>query len=251
MQMLMMLAPIIGLVGFVAYIWLVVVAFKESAGWGLLVLFLSPITAIVFAIKFWQESKRPFLVYMGSGVASLGILVAMFSAMGGFAMMSMAQQMNQGDVSEEQVAVMIEQTMDKWEDSGLLDEEEQQQLDVMRQELHNLREEAEHETAPPPVEVPSIQADPDPAARQLRVVPPKAEPQAEAPPVRSGRISVKAATGHVGEFVRAVTRDEREHIGRIVRADGNSILLETHLSAGTFSYELTAREIDTLDLLRP
>jgi hypothetical protein len=39
-------------------------------------------------------------------------------------------------------------------------------------------------------------------------------------------------------------------VGEILEADGNSILLETHLSAGTFSYALSAREIDTVTVLR-
>jgi hypothetical protein len=96
----------------------------------------------------------------------------------------------------------------------------------------------------------SIQSDSIQMPRQLRVVPPTPKSEPAALPVKPSRISVKSASRHVGAFVRIVTNDEREHVGEILEADGNSILLETHLSAGTFSYELSAREIDTVTVLR-
>ena len=80
------LLPLLCIVSFVGFVWLVCIAFRTSTPWGVGVLLLSPISALIFAIKHWQESKKPFLIYAGSFMAACVLLVGM----GGFAMMSMA-----------------------------------------------------------------------------------------------------------------------------------------------------------------
>ncbi len=59
---------------FVGYIWLLVRAFKVSTGWGLGVMFLSPIAAIVFAVKHWESAKKPFALYLASLFLSVGLM---------------------------------------------------------------------------------------------------------------------------------------------------------------------------------
>ena len=54
------LAWVLSLVG---YLWLAIVGFKRSVLWGLLVLLLSPVTAIIFAMTNWFDARKPFLVY--------------------------------------------------------------------------------------------------------------------------------------------------------------------------------------------
>ncbi len=39
---------------------LIILAFKESTGWGLAYLFL-PFASLVFIVKFWEVCKKPFL----------------------------------------------------------------------------------------------------------------------------------------------------------------------------------------------
>ena len=75
------------LVCLVAWIWLLVVAFRASLGWGLLVFFLSwlLIPIIVFAVKFWTEAKRPVILY------ALGMILAF--AAGGTAVFVMGMEL--------------------------------------------------------------------------------------------------------------------------------------------------------------
>jgi hypothetical protein len=54
---------------FAAVIWLIVVAFKTSLGWGFATLFL-PGAGIVFAILNWQVAKKPFLTSVASVVVT-------------------------------------------------------------------------------------------------------------------------------------------------------------------------------------
>jgi len=76
-------AQILALVSFVIFIWLVVLAFKRSVGWGLSVLFLSPISAALFARKYWDEVKLPFVVFASTFLASTAIGLYLFTAWGG------------------------------------------------------------------------------------------------------------------------------------------------------------------------
>jgi hypothetical protein len=70
-----------GLIGLVAWIWLLVVAFRVSPGWGLLIFFLSWtwIPVIVFAVKYWDLAKKPIILYaVCFGVSAVAYLVAVF-----------------------------------------------------------------------------------------------------------------------------------------------------------------------------
>ncbi|MEX1287112.1 MAG: hypothetical protein AB1Z57_04150 [Acidimicrobiia bacterium] len=61
-----------GLIGFAAWIWLLVVAFRVSVGWGLLILLLgwTWIPIIIFAVTYWDLAKRPIMLTAVSVVVS-------------------------------------------------------------------------------------------------------------------------------------------------------------------------------------
>jgi hypothetical protein len=69
MALTALLLAIGGLIGLVAWVWLVVLAFRTSIGWGLLILLLgwTVIPIIIFAVHHWDEARRP-LVLCGIGV---------------------------------------------------------------------------------------------------------------------------------------------------------------------------------------
>ena len=74
-----MLGTLLMVVGYgiaiVGGIWLLVVAFRESLGWGLCSLLL-PIVSLVFAITHWDDAKKPFLTNLvGVAVVIVGILL--------------------------------------------------------------------------------------------------------------------------------------------------------------------------------
>ena len=63
----MVLMVVGGLVSLAAFIWLLVGAFRESMVWGLACLFI-PFAVLVFAFKFWDEAKMPFLGYLAGSI---------------------------------------------------------------------------------------------------------------------------------------------------------------------------------------
>jgi len=57
----------------VSWIWVVVIAFKDSAGWGIGSLLLNPL-ALIYALKHRDRCKRPLMVF-GVGLALYAILM--------------------------------------------------------------------------------------------------------------------------------------------------------------------------------
>jgi hypothetical protein len=96
MKTLFVLSQLLFLVATGSLIWLVVRAFRRHIGWGLAVLFLSPFSAIFFAIRHWEDAKKPFLAYIGSLVSGFAILIFVFISWGGLEVLLAAKQMSQG-----------------------------------------------------------------------------------------------------------------------------------------------------------
>jgi hypothetical protein len=70
-----------GLIGLVAWIWLLVVAFRVGVGWGLLIFFLgwTWIPIIVFAVNHWDLAKRPIMLsVLGVVISGAAYAIAVF-----------------------------------------------------------------------------------------------------------------------------------------------------------------------------
>lgn len=238
MQVLGILFPLIGLVSLVAWVWLVVVAFKRSVGWGIAVLLLSPIAPVVFAVKYWQESKKPFLICVGSVTASLAMVVVMLTFMGGFAMTNMAKQMSAGEVGEAEVAAFMEE----------LTPEEREELQQTRQAMR-VEDVGEGDTSTGP----ASSAD-GPATRPIQraVETPEPEP-VETASVRKQRdiVPLSDVAKHVGKMLRVVGEDGRTFRGRLVTDDGDELIFEKSFSSGTMAVSWKKSEILSLHKIRP
>ncbi len=70
---LLVVGIIIALIG---GIWILVLAFQESALWGLGCLFV-PFVSLIFVIMHWEIAGKPFLINLGGGaVALLGAILS-------------------------------------------------------------------------------------------------------------------------------------------------------------------------------
>ena len=237
MNLLGILFPLLGLVTLGAYIWLVVVAFKHSAGWGIGVLLLSPISAIVFAVKYWQESKKPFLLYIGSVSASIAMLFAMFAFVGGSMVMDLANQMQEGEAGEVEVAAFLEQ-QDPMEKPAQLNDAEQ--LPVTPETTDDAAQPA---TQPDPVEdqpeshpsLPPVAETPDPVATGSRT---------------RDLVRMSDVGRHVGQVLRLVAVDGRSFRGRLVADNGTELMFEKNYSSGMITVPWNKSEIESLYRVR-
>jgi hypothetical protein len=252
-----LLINLLSLVAFAAGIWLVVVAFKRSVGWGLAVLFLSPIAAIIFAIKYWEESKKPFLIYTGSFVAAIVLMVMMIGSLGGYEMMQMATSGE--DISDEEAAEFMNRTMDKWEDSGLMSAEDKRKLREMRQQLDQdlaSGSTGTATTAPGGTDRPVARRTPGsrpgtglprptwkPASSGALAIPPQL---ASSVPRGYKSIPVHQADDHIGKVIRLTERSGLQHKGTLAKTDAQTLLLEKYLTAGTVGLEFRKSEIEAL-----
>jgi len=55
-----------GILSFVGWIWLIVVGFQASALWGIIAII--PCVNLVWVVKGWPATMRPFLLMFGGGV---------------------------------------------------------------------------------------------------------------------------------------------------------------------------------------
>jgi len=269
MGLLMLLMPLASLVSFIGFVWLVRNAFRSGTGWGLAVLFLSPISAIVYAVKFWNESKKPFLVYCGGAAGGLVMMVMMFGALGGFQAVQMANAMSNGELDEAQAEEFINGQIDRIESAGMLDSQGQADLERIKSAMSEMTAEAQDAADAEAVdeapmtgdEVTDADAEPrgsiaDPELERAETEEALAAAMrvrtnavvSENREVPSGPVRVQDASRYVGERVLAVGTDGLEHRGRLASVDAGSIWLEQNFSGGTFQLELKRSQIRTLEI---
>jgi len=67
----MILSLVGGVIALVGFIWVVILAFKQSILWGLACII--PCVQIIFAIMHWEKARKPFLIALGgTALCSLG-----------------------------------------------------------------------------------------------------------------------------------------------------------------------------------
>lgn len=96
METLLLVTRIFGLVALGALIWLAIRAFKTKPGWGFAVLLLSPFSAAVFGVKYWEEQREPFLLYITTFAATFALCVYLFAVSGGLELLGMTASSQRG-----------------------------------------------------------------------------------------------------------------------------------------------------------
>ncbi|MGB7932657.1 MAG: hypothetical protein WCH04_10620 [Gammaproteobacteria bacterium] len=84
MNILSQIALLAGLIAGISLIWLAVRAFGKHVAWGLVVLFLSPLAAVIFGIRYWRDEKGPFLVYVATFSIAMTLGLYVFTLQGGW-----------------------------------------------------------------------------------------------------------------------------------------------------------------------
>ena len=99
MNTLPLITQLFALLASASMIWLIIRAFKTHPGWGFAVLLLSPVSAIVFGVKYWDKQKQPFLLYVTTLTATLVLCIYLFTVSGGMELLRFSatfQQQAQG-----------------------------------------------------------------------------------------------------------------------------------------------------------
>jgi hypothetical protein len=254
MKLLALLMPLLSLATLGTFIWLVVVAFKRSALWGVLVLLLSPIAAIVFAVKHWPEHKKPFLAY-GSCAAAWLMVFAATLVFVGRTVVHMAQEAQRVQGLEGTVAFAgAEPSLDEPgaayapEGAEVAGTDGDVPLDTWPEGEDGLQGEAgeqdaqEASAAQPAVEV-------RPAPRDVPDTVDLPAVQSQGPGSR-GLLPVQQIDDHVGEKLRVTTKDGSEFVASFVGQSGDELQFQRRITSGTMNVYIGRNEIRTLELIR-
>ena len=85
----------------VTLFWLGVNAARKNTLWGMLVLLLSPVSAVIYGIKYWQDSRLPFLAYSLSLVSAITLGAYLLHASGTWQVMQTSMHMHQAILSKD------------------------------------------------------------------------------------------------------------------------------------------------------
>ncbi len=244
METLALLASLVGIILLASYIWLAVVAFRRRVLWGVLVLLLSPITAVIFAAKYWVEAKEPFLLFMVCFTLYFSYTGYIFVHMGGPEMFDMADRMERGEFTEEDAFNFIEDTMDRMGSSGLLDAQEKQDLAEMQTMLNALKEDYQRPQAES-----NDRFTADPAPESSRPTP-QNYPY-ERPRLTYQDVPLPGLTTLINMPIRVFDRQGREHNVTLLGVEDGNLKLRKNIGSGTFDYELPNAKIERIQALAP
>lgn len=230
--LLSLVAIVFGVVAFAASVWLVVVAFRRSALWGLLSL-LVPFAAVAFAIKHWKEARKPFLVSVGAAVAS-GVLVF---ATAGLAASASARDRAPKPAADPSSADVAQRSPAREpapaEGSGALE----------------AAEPAPESASAEPIKLRVVGDEAAPAAPVAPAAPSPSAALYDAGEVTKdgyAPVSWNNASGLPGRWVKIVMANGRVHRGEVLKADADGLRLQRWLGGGTIVVDFRRSEIETL-----
>lgn len=211
-------------VSLVGAIMMAVAAFRVSALWGVVVLFV-PFGALVFIIKYWPEAKKSFFVNLaGAGAAALGWLA--FAA--GIASMAGAQFEAAARAAADDMKVEVE----------------------TRQPVHKTVRSADSRSsraASAPVAVaqdaagvssPAGESSPSGSLADM----PLPTPGADVPPPIAA-ISPNEIARHIGEVLVLTDHDGRRIRGTLLSVDRDALRIERDMSGGSVSYAIARKDV--------
>jgi len=228
-----------------SFIWLVVRAFRNNYGWGIVVLFFSPISAVVYGIKYWKTDKLPFLAYTMTSVSAIALCLHLFSAWGGWELLRVSQQVQQGIEShtltetDMQALVTISQIFD--EHSGL-DMQSSNLLQLARRELDLQAERLAVDEATRAVAAKQESLDFENIARKVK-------PEQERYRLAYETIKVADARNYVGSTVKVTRKNVVEREYRLVKALENQLEFVQRAGSGSYTFRFRNNDIEKIRVL--
>ncbi|MDH3980047.1 MAG: hypothetical protein OEU91_05990 [Gammaproteobacteria bacterium] len=245
MNLLTTITQALAAASMLAFIWLTVRAFRTHFGWGLGVLLLSPFSATAFGLKYWNNEKKPFLVYILTTLGYISLAAYLFSTWGGWEVLRTSALVETGlqnrNLSSRNAEAFMKANLAFIEKSGIeinnpqLVSMVQQQLDLetaRQAELEAIRKAQEERD--------------NLSASQMNK---KIKPQEERYRLAYRTIRVTDAKKYVGATVKITRKNAQEKEYRLIAANGNSLKLTQRTRNGSYSFSLRNNDIEKLRIL--
>jgi hypothetical protein len=243
MNLLTQIALLAALIAGISMLWLVGHAFRKHAAWGVAVLVLSPVTAVIFGIRYWRDEKAPFLLYVATFTiaATLGLYV--FTVKGGWDVARTAfhaQQYVHLQFSGESGNISPEHT--SLNTVG--------EASVPVDKAAESRHEESSPIQPDPAESPAIdsgQTAPEESTPKVT----SAKPTGSKKRYRAAYVTItpSMADDYIGMTVKVKRLNRPEQDCVLKRATPTTLAFEQHTSGGFLSFEYRQSDIEKLRVL--
>lgn len=271
------------LANLIAFFWLVIVGFRRHWGWGLAVFFV-PFALLVFAIMYWEDAKKPFLLYLVTTIVIVYQVVNL-GMMQGEALLQQAEQASQssvfGDSSEidqaRLAAQLAMQQIESMHNAGLISDAEMAQL---REEYERDMEALGGDTtdyqetassvgsgidtgfieegeiaadvveAAPVVEEPAmteaLAGEPEAGTSVAKITPTKPKPKVKKQ--RIGKIDVSEATRYIGRKVIVTDKSGRTRLATLSGSSHGQLEFQRRMRTGAMTFHVHKNDITNLVL---
>jgi len=253
MDILLLLTQLSGVMTLLTLLWLSIHAFRKHAGWGLLVLLLSPIGASIFGINHWDSEKKLFIAYITSVALSLALAFYLFSSWGGWELVQAYNRVQEGmqarNLSREDATAFIHTSMEFSQRSGL-PAEDQQQVIAVRRHLEQLDELERAAAAKQAAEEAAAAA--AAAAREkltLAAISKKVSPGQKHYRLEYKPIPVADAKNFVGYTVKVTRKGVQEKEYPLTGATGSRLHFAQRNTSGSYSFSYNTRDIEKIRVL--
>ena len=246
MNFLIPIALMLAVIALFAYLWLALRAFRVHPGWGAGVMFLFPLVAIPFGLRFWGTEKKPFLLSLASTGAATGLFLHLFSSWGGWALLDANTLVQRGIATQrltrEDARAFLHISHDFRLRSGFSPGTE----DTERYLQQYLRQEAEQQAL--------VQANQDRQEdREDEQAAPINEKVKSAPDDHSRlvyrTIPLSQASKYIGATVKVTRRNVGEKEYRLTGVTARSLQFAQRNTNGAYSFAFRLKDIEKLRVL--
>jgi hypothetical protein len=246
MNYLTLIAQLLAVSAALSFVWVTLRAFRTHPGWGFGVLLLSPFSATLFGMKYWDVQKKPFLLYIITTVASIGLSLYLFSSWGGWELMRASTRVQQGillqNLTTQDAEHYFEVTRNFAEKSGFQAENprtmtylnsflEQQQEKQAELEAEQQRKDAGDNLGA------------DRINQKVESVP------AERTHLVYRNVPVNEARRYIGATVKVTRRNVAEKEYRLTGATSKSLQFTQRNSSGAYTFAFRMSDIESLRVL--
>lgn len=245
MNDLPLLVQLTGFIALATFIWLVTRAFRKNNAWGIVVLLFSPISAVLFGIKYWKADKIPFLAYIASSTAATALCLALFASWNGWELVYASQQVQQGlathTLTEEDTQALITISQEFDEKSGF----DMQSAKLLAQAKRELALQEEKLAAEAAAEIAAARTE------QLGYTSINKKVKPEQPRYRLAYVTIRVADApnYVGSTVKVTRKNVLEKEYRLVSASRNRLELSQKAGSGSYSFRYRNSDIEKIRVL--
>lgn len=289
MDPLLIILIALGVLTLVTLFWLGLTASRKNAVWGIAVLLLSPVSAVIYGISHWRDARKPFLAYSVSLLSAIALGVYLVHASGIWQVMHTSLQMHRAILSEtfsdqdalafarsslsqftpltpgerQQRRLQFMHDFVDWHESSFTGDDREEINRTVSRLMYGAALTGKQEMQLAGLQK-RIASEPVPVIAEADIDEPAEEYTSGTDIFREESKLDTAKTNHRLEFLPITAREARKHVGKmfmVTRRDGEekqyklvgtspgALRFERRIPGGKYSFEYKYRDIERLRIL--